>query len=165
MLDTTAIYQKTDTGSQALAARDPALTPRLRSLLILVDGKRTCPELLQVAQALGDGQQLLAQLLALGFMQARAPVAAAAVAEPAAAAAATAPPAGLSLPQAQRLAVRKLTDLLGPTADEVCLRIEATRTPQEFAVAVERAEEMLRRVAGARKAAEFAAALAGHRPG
>lgn len=163
MLDTTAIYQKTDTGSQALAARDPALTPRLRSLLILVDGKRTCPELLQVAQALGDGQQLLAQLLALGFMQARAPVAAAAVAEPAAAA--TAPPAGLSLPQAQRLAVRKLTDLLGPTADEVCLRIEATRTPQEFAVAVERAEEMLRRVAGARKAAEFAAALAGHRPG
>lgn len=160
MLDTTAIYQKTDTGSQALAARSPALTPRLRSLLILVDGKRTCPELMQVAQALGDGEQLLAQLLALGFMQARAP--AAPVAEPAAT---TAPPSGLSLPQAQRLAVRKLTDLLGPTAEEVCMRIEATRTPQEFAVAIERAEEMLRRVAGPRKAAEFAAALAEHRPG
>lgn len=163
MLDTTAIYQKTATGSQALAERNPALTPRLRSLLILVDGKRSCPELLQVAQALGDGEQLLAQLLALGFMEARAQVPAPAAAEPAAAAAA--PVSSLSLPQAQRLAVRKLTDLLGPTADDVCLRIEATRTPQEFAAAVERAEEMLRRVAGPRKAAEFAAALAEHRPG
>ena len=70
----------------------------------------------------------------------------------------------LSLAEARRIAVRRLTDLLGPNAQDLCLRIESARTPQEFQVLVKRAEGALRSVGGAPMASSFLQAIEGYRP-
>lgn len=159
-------YQKSAKGSQALASRDPALTPKLRSLLILVDGKRGPAELEKVAAALGDPGQLVAQLESLGFVEPSTQQAAQ-KAPPGPAAPAAAPDGVPTVPlkDAQRFAVRRLTDLLGPAAESLCMRIESTRTPAEFAQAIQRAETLLRDFGGASLAESFSREMQAHRPG
>lgn len=158
MIDPTLTYRKSGAGSEALAQRHPSLTPRLRSLLILVDGKRSCGELGTLGQSLGDTSQLLEQLLDLGFIEAHGQAAAA---KPAAT---EDKPPRVPLAQAQRHAVRKLTDLLGPAAEELCMRIESTRSAQEFGAAIAKAESMLRQFSGAAQAEQFATEMASQRP-
>ena len=118
----TAIYQKSAKGQEALATRSPALGPKLRSLLILVDGRRSFDALAQVVQGLGgDPQALIAQLESEGFIEA---VSAQAMAEtmPAPLAPDPVPEAAdsgrprIPLAQAQRFAARYLTDLMGPVS-------------------------------------------------
>lgn len=69
MLDKSAIYYKSVFGQQALARRDPALVPKLRSLLILVDGRRGYDELAKLGRVLGDVDALLEQLEREGFIE------------------------------------------------------------------------------------------------
>lgn len=161
-----SVFQKSAKGSQAIATRDHALAPKLRSMLILVDGKRSVEELAKLSAALGDPHQLLAQLQLEGYVE---DVSTAAPAPVAASVAAPAPAApsrpAVSLAEAQRAAVRKLTDLLGPTAEDMCLRIEGTRTAAEFHAAVKRAEAMVRDINGAAAASAFAHEVETHRPG
>jgi hypothetical protein len=64
-----SVFQKSEKGSQAIAKRDHALAPKLRSMLILVDGKRSMEELAKLSVALGDTQQLLAQPLEQGYIE------------------------------------------------------------------------------------------------
>lgn len=169
MLDRNATYQKSSKGIEAIATRSAALAPKQRSVLILVDGKRSCDELTRLAQALGDPQALLSQLAEAGFIEpvGGKPAAAATAGAPFAA---TAPmpvaPASTTVPlvQAQRYASRRLTDLLGPEAESMCLRIEATRNAQEFQAAVHKAEAMLRQFRSAQVADRFAADMQTHRP-
>lgn len=168
MFDKTATYQKTTAGAEAIATRSSALSARSRTMLIMVDGKRSCDELAK----LGDVETLLPQLAELGFIApvagtARLPVAAA----PAPALAGTADsdyppsrPAGVTLAEAKRFAVRRLNDLLGPASDDLCIRIENTRTPQEFLAAIQRAEALLRQFGGSQMAGKFSADMEGHRP-
>lgn len=156
------IYQKSAKGIEAMATRQHGLPPRLRSTLILVDGKRSFQELANLAATFGDAEQLLSQLSADGFIE----EASGAVAVPSPSPAPTATPAApaLSLPEAQRFAVRRLTDLVGPTSEELCLRIEACRNAQEFLAAVSRAESLVRQFRGPETAAAFAAEMQSHRP-
>ena len=161
MVQRTAVYHKSDKGVQSLAARDPVLTPKLRSMLIMVDGKRTLEELAKLAGALVDAEQLMGQLLELQMVEA---VAAAAPGPAAGASSAPAPLTAVTLAEAKRFAVRRLTDLLGPTAEDLCLRIESTRTAADFAAAVKRAEAVLRDFGGSDMAASFARDMQSHRP-
>lgn len=148
----TDIFRKTEQGVQVMANRG-ALAPRERSVLILVDGRRPYRELATLPHAEEAVQTLLAQ----GYIEALAQTAPAA---PAAAAvgADEGPPTGprpTPLAKAQRLAVRRLTDMLGPAAEEMCIRLEKTRSPQEFLAAVRRIEAPLRDAVGAQQAARF----------
>jgi hypothetical protein len=68
-MDKHTVYRKSATGSGALAQRDAALGVRLRSLLILVDGKRDVAELCRLAQSVGDVERLLTELDDLGMIQ------------------------------------------------------------------------------------------------
>ena len=159
MVQKNGVYRKSARGTEALAKRDPALTLRLRSLLILVDGKRTGEELARLSAGLGDADQLLLQLDDLGMIElAQAP---AETSAPAAAA----PPRIVTLQEAQRLAVRRLTDLMGPMAEDLCLRIESTRNAQDLAAQLKRAEGLVRQVKGALAAAALMQELQGYRPG
>lgn len=171
MLVKSGTYQKSARGTQALAARDPALTPKLRTILIMVDGKRSVEELARLSAGGGDPGQLLDQLADLGMIEevagaasAPAPLASA----PAPLASAPAPlgqaDSAMPLPDAKRYAVRRLTDLLGPTADDLCMRIESTRTAADFRAVVKRAEAMVREFSGSEAAAAFARDLESHRP-
>jgi hypothetical protein len=169
MLNTSVHYQKSAKGSQAIAARDHSLTPKLRSLLILVDGKRGLDELSKLSTAGADAEPLLDQLLEMGLIEESsrpAPdLAPSSAPAPLAAGPASIPPGmPLTLAEAQRLAVRRLTDVLGPTAEDLCLRIEGTRNPQEFMAAVKRAEAVLREFKGAEAADKFAGEMQARRP-
>jgi hypothetical protein len=168
------VYQKTSKGSEAIATRQHGLSPKVRSLLILVDGKRNVDDLRKLSGVNGDAEQFLGELLESGCIArattaaapaARAPAAvAAAIPKPVATTAAAAASTAATLAEARRQAVRKLTDLLGPLADEACMRLEASRNTDEFLAALARAEDMLRQVRGAAAAAAFVAHMAAYRP-
>ena len=159
------IYHKSAKGAEAIATRQHGLSPKLRSMLIMIDGKRSFEELVQLSQVLGNTEELLGQLLDQGFIEPGA-VVAAAPPHTASAPAALAPAGGptLTLVEAQRYVSHRLTDLLGPNADELCMRIEGAKNLHDFQVAVARAEGMLRQFKSADVAAEFAAEVHSHMP-
>jgi hypothetical protein len=161
------VYQKTAKGSEAIATRQHGLSPKARSLLILIDGKRSVEALCKLSGgALAEAEAFLRSLLDSGCI-------AQAAASPRAPAASVATPptrpapdgaAPVSLADAQRYAVRRLTDLLGPNADDMCLRLEASRNAAEFQAVLARAEDMVRQLRGAAAAAEFASKMRAHPP-
>lgn len=61
------IFDKTDKGREEIATRKHRLAPRLRTLLLLVDGKQTTGQLLQ--KVAGIDEQAFAELLNGGFIQ------------------------------------------------------------------------------------------------
>lgn len=172
------LYQKSSRGAEAIATRQHGLTPRLRSLLILVDGKRNPDELSRLS-GVADAPALLAHLLEQGFIERVASAAPAPAPQPALAGGpasgfgASVPPSGfgmsgpagtVSLKDAQRFAVRRLTDLMGPTAEQLCLRIEETKTAAEYLLAAARALEVVKQFGGPQMAADLAAELQARRP-
>ncbi|MDB5768661.1 MAG: putative proline-rich protein [Collimonas fungivorans] len=66
------IFDKTDRGRTEIATRGQAVAPRLRTLLLLVDGKTSNDELLRKVAGLGLGQEHLDELLQAGLIQASA---------------------------------------------------------------------------------------------
>jgi hypothetical protein len=147
-----ALYRKSAKGTEAIANRQHGLGPKLRQLLILVDGRRKFGELARLSSMLGDTEQLLDQLLADGFIEQVATHTPSVKPVPRAASAAP-------LPQAQRFVVRRLTDIMGPSAEQLCIRIETTRNWQEFDAAVAHAQDILRGFRGAQLADTFAAEI------
>jgi hypothetical protein len=65
----TLIYDKTDKGREEIATRKYQLAPRLRTLLLLVDGKHTADDLLKKVSGLGLDSQSLVELLDKEFIQ------------------------------------------------------------------------------------------------
>lgn len=66
------IYKKTTLGMQAFLEKPSQLSPRLRSVLIMIDGKRGFAELFAVLAAVGAGQNHLDELESLGLIEALA---------------------------------------------------------------------------------------------
>lgn len=64
----TAIYDKTDKGRTEIATRSQHLAPRLRTLLLLIDGRRSEQELLANVAGLGLTEAALAELLAQEYI-------------------------------------------------------------------------------------------------
>lgn len=110
------VFDKTDKGREEIATRRYQLAAKVRSILLLVDGKQSAEALLQKYAGIGVSGQTLQDLIDGGFISARAetPAAAASAAPQAAppaplastAAAATATPpvaevAAFSLPEGQ----------------------------------------------------------------
>lgn len=90
---TTAVYAKTAVGQQEIQTRSLGLSPLVRRILVLVDGKRSGSELAPFLSGNGDIEEILGQLLAQGCVEAQArtkPMASQAAAAPAVAATSTA---------------------------------------------------------------------------
>ena len=203
------IYRKTAKGMAEIETRAHRLVPRMRSALILVDGKRSDAEiggmiLQQVTETLHAlaGQGFI-EVLAVngsgsgdaggggggGGAVASAPLPpsatatswAASVPRPAAAAVATpftplpspspspspaptpmpAPaPAGPDFQSSRRAAARAVTDLLGPAAESVAMRIERARNPDELRAALTAAVQTVGNIRGRQAAEAFAARFA-----
>jgi hypothetical protein len=62
------IYDKTDKGREEITTRQHRLAPRLRTLLVLVDGKHGAEELLKTVSGLGLMQENFNELLEQGFI-------------------------------------------------------------------------------------------------
>lgn len=68
-MDNNAVFDKSDKGREEIITRKYRLAPRLRSLLVLVDGKKTAGELLQQLAGLGLDQNSLDQLYEGQFIE------------------------------------------------------------------------------------------------
>jgi len=64
------IFDKTERGRTEIATRGQTVAPRLRTLLLLVDGKTGNDDLLRKVAGLGLGQEHLDELLQAGLIQA-----------------------------------------------------------------------------------------------
>lgn len=163
-------YRKSGKGAEAIASRLHGLSPRLRSLLIVVDGKKTGQDLLKFAAHLGDADAMVTELIDGGFIEpvpgtdtvGTAPPAGpagssvpspAAATMPSEAAAHTRP--SVTLPQAKRLATRLLIELMGPMADDACISIESAKNPDQFMSAVRKAHGLVRSFQGEGAASKF----------
>lgn len=160
----TTVYRKSAKGQHEVETRANRLGPRLRTALILVDGRRTDAELRALIQLEADATLL--GLLEGGYIEvvsSQVQAAPAAQAAPAVAprTAPAAPPGAVVNPAAladrRRLAVRNLTDQLGPVAEDIALRIEKTRTWAELRPELELGRTVLERARGGAAAARFAA--------
>jgi hypothetical protein len=157
-MDKSTLFSKTDAGREALASRPPGLGPRLRSLLIMLDGKRSLSELDKILGGEGIAMPLLEQLETAGWMarvDAAGQPARHAVQESAAAgghapAAGPAPVAeptsapALPFSEARRLVVRFINDQLGPLGEPLALRAEACKSPADLQVLLPRIHEGLK---------------------
>lgn len=133
-MSTQDVFQKTGKGADELRTRRHGLSPRLRQLLILVDGKRDFAELSRML----PGPELVEQLAQLergGFVSRpfdvpgpEAGEGAVAVPEPAA----PPPPPAEDLRALRARVTRALLDTIGPNGDDLAIRIERARSVDEL---------------------------------
>lgn len=152
-----SVYRKTQKGVAEIETRANRLPPRLRTGLIMVDGRRTDTELYALIGSSGD--EVLTTLLNDGYIEVietvtvRTP-------PPPAAAPASAPAAANSSggwEERRRQAVRFLNDHLGPSGESLVLKMEKARSWDELKPHLEMGEHFVRAARGASAAQEFAA--------
>ncbi|MFQ5761043.1 MAG: hypothetical protein ACE5HM_08720 [Acidiferrobacterales bacterium] len=72
-MNTQLVFARTDKGASELGSRKYHLPPRLRIVLILVDGKSNVAQLRGKAQSLAEFESLLEDLAIQGFIQTNSP--------------------------------------------------------------------------------------------
>ena len=152
------LFRKTAKGQAEIETRAHRLTPRLRGLLILVDGKRDLPGLAALVPQ--QAEALLQELTAQGFVEGVETTAATAPAAPASTTARGPAPAALAsaspaaeFEKLRRDAVRALTDAAGPAAETVAMRMEKGRSADELRPLLAQAAQVVANMRG-RAAAE-----------
>jgi hypothetical protein len=139
-----SILQKTEKGVAEVQTRQHKLEQKLRTLLIVVNGKATAAELVKQFEQSGDVTPLLEQLLAGEFIR---------EAQGAAAASDEFREIRVQLSQL-------LTDALGPPGDAIVMQFEGCKSMEEARAFVESHRPVLERVVGPRGAAFLAKAKA-----
>lgn len=129
-------YRKTAKGQVEIETRALRLPPRLRSVLILVDGRRTDAELFQLAPG-SAGPESLQALADAGLIEVIGITADAAPAPARPAAAPPAPrpaaaPAAANPQQLGRKVARELIDLVGPAGETLAIKLESVRSADEL---------------------------------
>jgi DNA-binding transcriptional MocR family regulator len=172
------LYRRTPKGQAEFGQRSRELLPRLRSTLILVDGKRDVLAISAVLLQAGDvTQAALSALHEQGFIEPApgAPVAAAATPPPAnapitrpaplpaagAPAQSAAPASAAPFVALQRAAVQALNEALGPAAQTLAIRMERCRSLEELRPLLDTATQLVGTARGSTAAASFAARLQG----
>ena len=135
-----AVLQKTEKGVEEVKTHAQGLEPRLRSLLIVVNGKATGVDLIKQFERLGNVQPMLERLIAEGFVR-----------EASAAASADFKEVRLQLSHA-------LTDALGPAGDAIALELEGCKSMDALRAFVQEKRPSLEGALGPRVANFFALA-------
>jgi hypothetical protein len=156
----TTVYRKTAKGIAEIETRAHRLVPRLRSALIMVDGKRTDDELSRMIQT--DPAGALAALLVDGFVEVLATVADAPPERkpPSSTSASTNRESAVgaaSFDTLRREAVRHLNDQLGPHAETIAVKIERAKSVPELQLLLEQGAQILKSLKGHAAAEAFAA--------
>jgi hypothetical protein len=154
-LDLASVLRKTMAGTEAIKVRDRVLTPKMRMLLIMVDGVKTGADLLKLVPNADEARQLLAELVNSGYaeqIEAPKPVAPAPVAAPPKPASAAADD---TLKVSIRRATRLLEDLLGPSSVDLCLQLERCTSHAQLKTKVAELSRIVAAMRSERKAAEF----------
>jgi hypothetical protein len=120
---------KTDSGNRELAQRAHKLTPRARSLLIVIHGTETVAELSRNLHAFGDIEESLQQLASLGLISVRGGAVSASEARPPAA---NAPDIVPPAQQVKQLLNESAVAVLGLRAFLFTLKLEHAYTADEL---------------------------------
>ncbi len=162
------IYRKSEKGLAEIETRAHRLLPRMRSALILVDGKKSDDELRKLILTAPD--ETLSALAEQGFIEVASkapraePVPLTALGTPAAAPAAApssavasrpAPLAAKPFEAVRREAARALNDQLGPLAETLVIKMERSASMTELRPLLETAAQVVRNARGAAAAAAF----------
>ena len=165
-----ATYRKTAKGLAEIATRANKLPPRFRTALILVDGRRTTNELSSMLPQEAD--ETLRWLTDSGFIEldhnasnaSQWPAGTSAstlgpntVPETRSTPSELPPAARKPIAQIQREAVRELTELVGPMAEAISLKIEKSRSREELLSLLEIAFQVLSNTRGTTVAQGFRA--------
>jgi hypothetical protein len=155
------IYRKTAQGQDEIETRARRLAPRLRSALILVDGKRSEDELRKVI--LQQPDEALQALLEQGLIEVAAVTQARPRPEPATAPtplgtpAVSAPaPLAPEFATLRREAVHALNETLGPMGETLALKMEKAASLAELRPLLETAVTVIGNARGGGAAARFA---------
>jgi hypothetical protein len=162
------IYRKTAKGHSEIETRAHRLSPRLRSALIMIDGRRSDDDVRKLITQQAD--ETLRLLEDQGFIeiigitqdaaaprpvQAALPQRPADVVEPPVAplAAPAAPPRDFEATRTQ--AVRLFTDMVGPMAESLAMKMERARSPDELRSLVQTAQRIIGNTRGGKAAADY----------
>lgn len=153
------IYRKTAKGQTEIETRALKLAPRFRSLLILVDGRRSDAELTALMpQAGADGLEALALggfIEAIGVTAEVSPPPAAQAPAPAMASSPVTA-AAADFEQRRRDAIKALIDQVGPLAEALAMRMERARTADELKPLLATAAQIVANTRGRAAAADYA---------
>lgn len=124
-MDKTGIYSKTRRGLQEISDRALKLPPKLRQLLIMVDGESDVATLVERFEAMDNVAGHLSALEQLGLIEAKAGTST--PASPAAVGTADSDIEGI-----RRDISHLLLDSLGPNAEMLALKVEESRSREEL---------------------------------
>jgi hypothetical protein len=147
------IYRKTEKGQVEIETRALRLAPRLRTALILIDGRRTDNELRPLVP--GEAVQAFHTLLQDGFIEVVRVVEERAVPRPPAPPGSN-DPARRLIEQRKRDAVRALLDQVGPLGEAVAVRLEKCADWSELKPTLELARQVLEYARGSAAAQDYA---------
>jgi hypothetical protein len=148
-----SIFRKSAKGVSEIDTRAHRLVPRLRGMLILVDGKRSDEELARLMPQ--HAAETLAALLAQGFVEVDTTSPPAAAPKPALAP--IPPTQTASFEAVRRSMVRALNDTIGPAAETLALRMERTQTAEDLRLLLPMAVQTITHMRGRPAAEAFAA--------
>ena len=158
--ETRTLFSKNAKGSEEIAKRTFGLNPRIRQLLILIDGKRSEANLIKMLPGL-DVTSTLQLLLDEGFIDGAAQESGPVTSPPAAmtqgsnGAETNTPADNETVQQRGRRVARLLTQTLGPNADDLALRIERCKSFDEIRELIPQVLGVVEGVAGPRAMADF----------
>ena len=135
-----AVLQKTEKGVAEIKTHGQGLEPRLRTLLIVVNGKTTGADLVRQFERVGNVQPMLERLIADGFVR-EAPVT-----------------ASLDFKEVRLQLSHALTDAMGPAGDAIALQLEGCKSIDALRAFVEKKRPELEGALGPRIAKFFALA-------
>lgn len=152
------IFRKSDKGQSEIETRAHRLPPRLRSALILVDGRRSSDDLR--AMILLQSDETLATLLEQGFIEkvsVAPPPAPLPARAPERSAPSSLPPGdrGPDFSRLRRQLVREFNDLTGPSGEVLAIRLEKAVDRNVLSSLLPAAGEFVASVRGAARASEF----------
>lgn len=150
------IYRKSRAGQAEIETRALRLPPRLRNLLIMIDGRRDS-DALQALLAYAPAAALQ-ELLTHGLIEVASQRAGTPTQVPTEGAGpTTASMPAVALEQLRKDAVRALNDALGPHAETIAIRMERALTEAELRALIERAVQMIAGVRGSAAGRAYAA--------
>lgn len=154
-------FSKTEKGQAEIESSARQLPQALRMLLLLVDGRRSAVELLQLIP--GAKADALRALRAGGYIVATPAPPSARHASPAAAAATQPAPAAAAVltRQARGQIERSLKRALGPAADSLIDSMRQARSTQELAAVLDAARRAITNARGKDSGDEFASRYGG----
>jgi len=153
-MDARTIFVKTAQGQEEIASRTRQLSPRVRAVLIMVDGRRTVAELTALTPSPSDGEAHLATLLEGGFI-AVVPQEAAPEPTPVLAAQAPAPLLSADLSALKHFICATLHDAIGPDADHFAVKVEATSDLNDLLKQAEKIRDVIASVGSRKKADQY----------